>query len=91
MGTPGGLMPSLWSFKKYGQCAMDISELFPQLSQHADDLARRMRQAMDRGREHLPGKSSFEHVLCESRPQVVAERYLAFYREVLASRLARAA
>src|SRR5262245_2061150 len=39
MGTPGGLMPSLWSFKKYGQCGMDISELFPNLAQHADDIA----------------------------------------------------
>src|SRR5215468_9083330 len=27
MGTPGGLMPSPWTFKKYGQCGMDISEL----------------------------------------------------------------
>src|SRR5580698_2346963 len=39
MGTPGGLMPSQWSFKKYGQCGMEISELFPHLSEHADDLA----------------------------------------------------
>ncbi len=39
MGTPGGLMPSPWTFKKYGQCGMDISELFPHIAQHADDLA----------------------------------------------------
>src|SRR5499427_6252403 len=39
MGTPGGLMPSPWSFKKYGQCGMDISELFPHVAQHADDIA----------------------------------------------------
>ncbi len=39
MGTPGGLMPSPWSFKKHGQCGMEISELFPHLSEHADDLA----------------------------------------------------
>src|SRR2546423_6498263 len=39
MGTPGGLMPSPWQFKKHGQCGMDISELFPHLSAHADDLA----------------------------------------------------
>src|SRR5271163_4529467 len=39
MGTPGGLMPSQWSFKKYGQSGMEISELFPHLSAHADDLA----------------------------------------------------
>ena len=29
MGTPGGLMPSPWKFKKHGQCGMEISELFP--------------------------------------------------------------
>src|SRR5215469_4678781 len=39
MGTPGGLMPSPWKFKKYGNCGMDISELFPNIAQHADDLA----------------------------------------------------
>src|SRR5215813_341208 len=39
MGTPGGLMPSPWKFKKYGQCGMDISELFPNVAEHADDLA----------------------------------------------------
>jgi len=39
MGTPGGLMPSPWTFKKYGQCGMEISELFPHLSGHADDIA----------------------------------------------------
>ncbi len=39
MGTPGGIMPSPWQFKKHGQCGMDISELFPHLSGHADDLA----------------------------------------------------
>src|SRR5262245_60454509 len=39
MGTPGGLMPSYWSFKKYGKCGMDISELFPHVAQHADDIA----------------------------------------------------
>src|SRR6266404_492921 len=39
MGTPGGMMPSPWSFKKYGQCGMEISELFPNVARHADDLA----------------------------------------------------
>ncbi len=39
MGTPGGLMPSPWSFKKHGQCGMEISELFPHIAGHADDLA----------------------------------------------------
>ena len=39
MGTPGGLMPSPWQFKKHGQSGMEISELFPHVAQHADDLA----------------------------------------------------
>jgi len=39
MGTPGGLMPSPWKFKKHGQCGMEISELFPNIAGHADDLA----------------------------------------------------
>ena len=29
-GYPGPLMPSPFTFKKYGQCGMDVSELFPQ-------------------------------------------------------------
>ena len=39
MGTPGGLMPSPWEFRKHGQCGMEISELFPHIAEHADDLA----------------------------------------------------
>src|SRR5262249_18489532 len=39
MGTPGGLMPSPWTFRKRGQCGMEISELFPHVAEHADDLA----------------------------------------------------
>jgi hypothetical protein len=38
-GNPGGLMPSPWSFKKYGQCGMDVSELFPQVGGMVDDIA----------------------------------------------------
>ena len=39
MGNPGGLMPSPFSFKKYGQSGMDVSELFPHIAQHVDDIA----------------------------------------------------
>src|SRR5262245_64477849 len=28
MGTPGGVMPSPWQFRKRGKCGMEISELF---------------------------------------------------------------
>ena len=34
----GALMQSPFSFKKYGQSGMDISELWPHLSSHADDI-----------------------------------------------------
>ncbi|MEY3283241.1 MAG: DUF1501 domain-containing protein [Acidobacteriota bacterium] len=39
MGTPGGLMPSPWQFKRHGQSGIEISELFPHVAEHADDLA----------------------------------------------------
>ncbi len=58
---------------------------------NANDLAGRMQQAMDLGRAGLPAKPDFTPVLRETRPDIVAERYLAFYRDVLAARLARVA
>ena len=39
MGNPGGLMPSPWSFQKHGECGMEVSELFPHVAEHVDDLA----------------------------------------------------
>ena len=38
-GNPGGLMPSLWSFKKYGESGIEVSDLFPHVAEHVDDLA----------------------------------------------------
>jgi hypothetical protein len=38
-GNPGPLMPSPFSFRKYGQCGMDVSELFPRIAQHVDEMA----------------------------------------------------
>ncbi|MBI1356372.1 MAG: DUF1501 domain-containing protein [Acidobacteria bacterium] len=38
-GNPGGLMPSPWKFKKHGQSGLEVSELFPHVAKHADDLA----------------------------------------------------
>ncbi len=32
------LMPSPWEFKRHGQSGLQVSELFPKLAQHADDL-----------------------------------------------------
>ena len=38
-GHPGPLMPSPFQFKKYGQSGMDVSELFPNIGGHVDDIA----------------------------------------------------
>ena len=38
-GNPGPLMPSPFQFRKYGQCGMDVSEIFPMLAQHVDEMA----------------------------------------------------
>lgn len=38
-GYPGPLMPSPFAFKKHGQSGMDVSELFPKVAQHVDDIA----------------------------------------------------
>ena len=32
-------MPSPFQFRKYGQCGMDVSEIFPMLAQHVDEMA----------------------------------------------------
>lgn len=34
----GNIFPSPWEFRKYGQCGMDVSELFPHMGSVADDL-----------------------------------------------------
>ena len=38
-GHPGPLMPSPFSFKKYGQSGIEISDLFPHVAGHVDDIA----------------------------------------------------
>ncbi|MBM3725063.1 MAG: DUF1501 domain-containing protein [Acidobacteria bacterium] len=32
------ILSSPWSFKKYGQCGADVSELFPNVARHVDDI-----------------------------------------------------
>lgn len=32
------IMKSLWDFKRYGQCGHQVSDLFPNIAKHADDL-----------------------------------------------------
>lgn len=38
-GFPGPLMPSPFEFRKYGQSGIDVSELFPNVGAHVDDIA----------------------------------------------------
>ncbi|MBM3725275.1 MAG: DUF1501 domain-containing protein [Acidobacteria bacterium] len=52
-GHPGGLMPSPWKFKKHGQCGMDVSELFPHIAGHVDDLAF-IRSMVSKSNDHGP-------------------------------------
>src|SRR6058998_2189681 len=38
-GHPGPLMPSPFGFKRYGQSGIEISDLFPNIAGHVDDIA----------------------------------------------------
>src|SRR5712692_5927905 len=38
-GHPGPLMPSPFTFKKYGESGIEVSELFPKAAQHVDKMA----------------------------------------------------
>jgi hypothetical protein len=51
-GWPGPIMPSTFSFRKYGQSGIDVSELFPNLAQKVDDLAF-LRSVWGRSNDHV--------------------------------------
>src|SRR5882672_1843450 len=53
-GNPGPLMPSPFTFKKYGQSGMEVSEIFPNLSQHVDEIAF-LRSVYGRSNDHVQG------------------------------------
>ena len=53
-GSPGPLMPSPFSFKKYGQSGIEVSEIFPHLSQHVDEIAF-LRSVYGRSNDHVQG------------------------------------
>ena len=38
-GHPGPLMPSPFTFKKYGESGIEVSEIFPHIANHVDDIA----------------------------------------------------
>jgi hypothetical protein len=50
-GFPGPIMRSPYTFKKYGQSGMDVSELFPNLAQRVDDIAL-IRSGVGRSNDH---------------------------------------
>src|SRR6266481_84561 len=51
-GHPGPLMPSPFKFRKYGQSGMDVSEIFPKVAQHVDDLAL-LRSVYGKSNDHV--------------------------------------
>ena len=51
-GNPGPLMPSPFSFRKYGQSGLDVSEIFPLIGSHADELAL-MRSVKGQSNDHV--------------------------------------
>ncbi|MGH9629185.1 MAG: DUF1501 domain-containing protein, partial [Bryobacteraceae bacterium] len=51
-GHPGPLMPSPFSFKKYGEAGIEVSELFPNMAARIDDLAV-IRSAYSASNDHV--------------------------------------
>jgi hypothetical protein len=51
-GNPGPLMPSPFTFKKYGQSGIDVSEIFPRIAERVDDLAL-MRSVYGQSNDHV--------------------------------------
>lgn len=51
-GHPGPLMPSPFTFQNYGQSGMPVSELFPNLAKHVDDIAF-LRSVIGRSNDHV--------------------------------------
>jgi Protein of unknown function (DUF1501) len=53
-GNPGPLMPSPFTFRKYGQSGIDVSEIFPRIATHVDELAV-MRSVVGLSNDHVQG------------------------------------
>ena len=51
-GHPGPLMPSPFSFKRYGQCGMEVSDIFPKMASHADEFAL-LRSVQSKSNDHV--------------------------------------
>src|SRR4051812_2708817 len=51
-GHPGPLMPSPFTFKKYGQSGIEVSEIFPHTATHVDELAV-LRSVFSKSNDHV--------------------------------------
>lgn len=51
-GHPGPLMPSPFTFKQYGQSGIPVSNLFPKVAEHVDDMAV-IRTVVGRSNDHV--------------------------------------
>jgi hypothetical protein len=51
-GHPGPLMPSPFTFKQYGQSGLPVSEIFPNIAKHVDELAF-IRSVIGRSNDHV--------------------------------------
>ena len=51
-GFPGPLMPSPFTFQKYGQSGIEVSEIFPHLARHVDEIAF-LRSVYGRSNDHV--------------------------------------
>jgi hypothetical protein len=51
-GHPGPLMPSPFTFRKYGGSGIDVSEVFPHTAKHVDELAV-IRSAFSKSNDHV--------------------------------------
>lgn len=56
-GHPGPLMPSPFTFKKYGQSGIEVSEIFPHVARHVDELAF-LRSVYGKSNDHV--QASYE-------------------------------
>jgi hypothetical protein len=51
-GHPGPLMPSPFTFKKYGQSGIEVSEIFPNIASKIDDIAL-LRSVYSKSNDHV--------------------------------------
>jgi hypothetical protein len=58
-GWPGPLMPSVFEFKQYGQSGLPVSNLFPNLARHVDDIAF-LRSVFGSSNDHVQSTSEMQ-------------------------------